>query len=160
MVDINDYCKSPDKYQSELSTTTISYYNSICTMRNDTNKIWQDMVKGYGGKGVTFKAEISSPNTIYQINVENQGTGYKNASVKIITDSADMGEGAKAEAYIEKGAIVNIIVTDTGKNYKLNPKVQIKGDGKGATATTVICNIPSVNKKTPTGCGLEKNYCY
>lgn len=85
--------------------------------------------------------------SIEQIILGDKGIGYtQRPVVTITTASGDTGYGAVADAYIRNSEIYDIILTNPGSDYILNPFVAISQGGitvlSSATASAVLGNNP------------------
>lgn len=74
---------------------------------------------------------------IHKIEVESQGLSYTNPTVTINGD----GSGAAANAIVEDGKIVDIVMTNVGVNYTRATVVITDGGGTGASARAIISPI-------------------
>lgn len=68
--------------------------------------------------------------SVESITLSSNGSGYRAIPrVDIITAPGDTGEGATAIARVALGKVVEIEITNSGKNYKKTPTVVISGGG-------------------------------
>jgi len=77
------------------------------------------------------------------ISVGDGGSGYMIApAVEIIAADGDSGTGATAQAYIRSGKVINVVITNPGKNYKISPIVKLNGGGNTKLIpATVYANL-------------------
>lgn len=80
-----------------------------------------------------------------RIEVGHEGSGYtQTPTVVITTAEGDEGSGATAEAYIRRGKLYSILVTNPGSGYVIPPVITIVGGGASvtsvATASAVMAN--------------------
>jgi hypothetical protein len=105
----------------------------------------QDMFSVLSGNDIRFGQypwKSWNDNHSYQIgsiSIGYPGSGYLTApSVSIIAADGDTGAGATAEAYIRSGKIIDIVVTNSGKNYSKAPTVKLFGGGNTKLVPAVV----------------------
>ena len=72
---------------------------------------------GGGGFGAAADAVVNEIGEVIGVNMSDIGMDYEEAPFVSIVDECDIGRGATAEAVVEDGHVVNIIVTNPGSNY-------------------------------------------
>lgn len=83
------------------------------------------------------------------IDMQNSGTGYVVPPIITISAPAEGGTTAKANAIVENGEVVNLIISEIGSGYVSIPTVSVS-NGSGATAQanltpTVVSTITMSN---------------
>jgi len=75
------------------------------------------VIFGGGGFGAAADAVVNEIGEVIGVNMSDIGMDYEEAPFVSIVDDCDIGRGATAEAVVENGGVVNIIVTNPGSNY-------------------------------------------
>ena len=72
---------------------------------------------GGGGIGAAADAVVNEIGEVIGVKMTDIGLNYEEAPFVSIVDDCDIGRGARAEAIVENGSVVNIVVTDPGSSY-------------------------------------------
>tara|TARA_B100000035_G_scaffold315003_1_gene333426 strand:+ start:7241 stop:27043 length:19803 start_codon:yes stop_codon:yes gene_type:complete len=92
-------------------------------------------IAGGGGSGAT--AEVTVNGSLYEVEVNNGGSGYTSSPLVSIVGGG--GSGGSATAIITKGVVSRILVNSGGSGYTSQPLITIVGGGgTGATATASV----------------------
>jgi len=75
------------------------------------------VIFGGGGFGAAADAVVNEIGEVIGVNMSEIGMDYEEAPFVSIVDECDIGRGATAEAVVEDGHVVNIIVTNPGSDY-------------------------------------------
>lgn len=75
------------------------------------------VIFGGGGLGAVADAVVNEIGEVIGVNMSDIGMNYEEAPFVSIVDECDIGRGATAEAIVEDGHVVNIIVTNPGSDY-------------------------------------------
>jgi hypothetical protein len=73
---------------------------------------------------------------VTSVTITNGGSAYTVPPSVVFTSSS--GSGAEAEAFIEDGEVVNIVMLSEGSGYRTAPLITFEGDGLDAAA---VCTI-------------------
>ena len=85
------------------------------------------------GDGAILKTVVGADTRIFSIEVIDGGLGYDSQTSVAIIDRTNYGKGAQAEAVVENGSIVRVIITAPGIGYC--------GQGTGVGIVTAISPI-------------------
>ncbi len=87
-----------------------------------------------GVQSIQTQRQLQTLGTIGFVKLTAGGSGYSHATVQI----AGSGSGATAVAYIARGQLLGIALTNPGAGYAGGASVAITGDGQGAAATASV----------------------
>jgi hypothetical protein len=98
-----------------------------CPVNNKDCKPPRVVIFGGGGFGAAADAVVNEIGEVIGVNMSDIGLGYDEKPFVSIVDDCDIGRGATAEAVVENGGVVNIIVTNPGSNYLFPEQVADTG---------------------------------
>ncbi len=104
------------------------------------------VIFGGGGVGAAADAVVNDIGEVIGVRMQDTGVGYLEPPFVSIVDDCDNGRGATAEAIVEDGEVINIIIGDGGSNYL--------GGGADSGGVDVIGEVDGV-KVVSTGAGYR-----
>jgi len=75
------------------------------------------VIFGGGGIGAAADAVVNEIGEVIGVRMQDTGVGYLEPPFVSIVDDCDIGRGATAEAIVEDGEVINIIISNGGSNY-------------------------------------------
>ena len=125
-------------YKSELKSTfgAVTSIN-ILNAGKDYDAASPPVITISGGFGSGATADVVVDGSMYEIEVNEGGSGYTSSPLVSIVGGG--GSGASATAIITKGRVSRILVNEGGSGYTSQPSITIVGGGgTGATATAYV----------------------
>ena len=101
---------------------------------------------GGGGVGAAADAVINEIGEVIGVRIEDTGVGYQEPPFVLVVDDCDNGRGATAEAVIEDGKLVDIIMGSSGSSYLSGDQVS---DSEGIDVIGEVVGV----KVVTTGAG-------
>ena len=125
-------------YKSELKSTFGAVTNiNILNAGKDYDAASPPVITISGGFGGGATADVVVDGSMYEIEVNESGSGYTSSPLVSIVGGG--GSGASATAIITKGRVSRILVNEGGSGYTSQPSITIVGGGgTGATATAYV----------------------
>jgi len=150
-----DYINEVKPYHTKIRNFTVNYTSTDVSSTfigdYDLPAYWDSLqtrfrTVGFGNSQLTLQPwKTWFQNYSYSVGeiiISDPGSGYTNPpTVTIIPAAGDPGKGATAVAYISKGSISSIEVTNGGSGYSATPTVILQGGGGANTPARVYAQL-------------------